>query len=216
MPLVPTRNAAPTTRTVEDRAMVLLSTHAVRDVDGRLIGLLRGGVLLNRNLPFIDHINAIVYPEGSLPFGSRGTATLFLDDVRISTNVRLFGTERADRAIGTRVSRRVRDAVLGRGTTWLRPRVRRQRLVRLGLPAADRQRRARASACSTSASSSGRSRWLKYGMLAGIGALFSGVMIVAAIVSLRWAGAIFRPLEQMEATMQPRARPAPWTRASDR
>jgi hypothetical protein len=52
----------------------------------------QGGVLLNRNLPFIDHINGIVYPQGSLPFGSQGTATLFLDDVRISTNVRLFGS----------------------------------------------------------------------------------------------------------------------------
>ncbi len=210
VPLLPTRNAAPTTRMVEDRAMVLLSTHAVRAVDGRLIGLLRGGVLLNRNLPFIDHINSIVYPEGSLPFGSRGTATLFLDDVRISTNVRLFSTEpqadaeaamHASRAIGTRVSRDVRDAVLGRGTTWLhRAFVVSDWYVSGYQPLTD---------------SAGHRvgmlyvgilerpfTLLKYGMLAGIGALFSGVMIVAAIVSLRWAGAIFRPLEQMEATMR--------------
>jgi len=78
----------------------------------RLLGLLRGGVLLNRNLAFIDHINEIVYPQGALPFGSQGTATLFLDDVRISTNVRLFGSD-GERAIGTRVSQAVRDAVLG-------------------------------------------------------------------------------------------------------
>jgi signal transduction histidine kinase len=38
--------------------------------------------------------------------------------------------------------------------------------------------------------------------LAGIGALFFAVMIGAAIVSLRWARAIFSPLEQMAATMQ--------------
>ena len=76
-------------------------------------------MLLNRNLPFIDHINGIVYPEGSLPFGSQGTATLFLDDVRISTNVRLFGADPTNRAIGTRVSQTVRDEVLGRGGTWL-------------------------------------------------------------------------------------------------
>ena len=105
--LVGTRNAAPTDRTREERAMVLLSTRAVRATDGTLLGHVRGGVLLNRNLDFIDHINQIVYPEGALPFGSRGTATLFLDDVRISTNVRLF--DAADgragsgerRAIGT-------------------------------------------------------------------------------------------------------------------
>ena len=73
-------------------------------------------MLLNQNLPFIDHINRIVYPDGSLPFGSQGTATLFMDDVRITTNVRLFQDERA---IGTRVSQAVSDAVLRRGSTWL-------------------------------------------------------------------------------------------------
>jgi two-component system NtrC family sensor kinase len=119
VPLVPTRNAAPTARQVEDRAMLLLSTRAVRSPQGELLGHVQAGVLLNRNLPFIDHINEIVYPEGSLPFASRGTATLFLDDVRISTNVRLFGAEQDQRAIGTRVSQTVRETVLGRGTTWL-------------------------------------------------------------------------------------------------
>ena len=119
VPLLPTRGAAPTERTQESRAMVVLASHPVHAADGRLLALVQGGVLLNRNLPFIDHINQIVYPEGSLPFGSRGTATLFLDDVRISTNVRLFGPAREERAIGTRVSQAVREAVLGRGSTWL-------------------------------------------------------------------------------------------------
>ena len=62
VPLVDTRNAAPTQRTREQRAMVLLSNHAVRSPDGRVLGHVQGGVLLNRNLPFIDHINEIVYP----------------------------------------------------------------------------------------------------------------------------------------------------------
>ena len=116
--LVATRNAAPTERISEDRAMVMLALAPVQALDGRPLGLLRGGVLLNRNLAFIDHINEIVYPRGALPFGSQGTATVFLDDVRISTNVRLFGQD-GERAIGTRVSQAVRDAVLGRGDTWL-------------------------------------------------------------------------------------------------
>ena len=116
IPLVPTRNAAPTQRSVEDRAMVALTSLPVLDAQGRTLGLLSGGLLLNQNLEFIDHINRIVYPQDSLPFGSQGTATLFLDDVRITTNVRLFQDQRA---IGTRVSQTVRDAVLGRGETWL-------------------------------------------------------------------------------------------------
>ena len=128
VPLLPTRNALPTPRSHEDRAMVVHALAPVRAADGRLLALVQAGVLLNRNLPFIDHINAIVYPAGALPFGSHGTATLFLDDVRISTNVRLFAEEpdqaidaqRGEaRAIGNRVSQVVREAVLGRGETWL-------------------------------------------------------------------------------------------------
>ena len=204
VPLVATRNAAPTERAVEDRAMVLLANRSVRGADGTLLGHVQGGVLLNRNLPFIDHINQIVYPEGSLPFsewGSRGTATLFLDDVRISTNVRLFGGENSERAIGTRVSQKVRDAVLGRGTPWLdRAFVVSDWYVSAYQPLTD---------------GSGRRvgmlyvgilerpfTLLKYGVLASVGALFLAVMVVAAWVSLRWARGIFRPLEQMEATMQ--------------
>ncbi|RZI39189.1 two-component sensor histidine kinase, partial [Herbaspirillum sp. HC18] len=75
-----------------------------------------GGTLLNQNLEFIDTINDLVYRAASLPEGSQGTATLFLDDVRISTNVRLF---EGRRALGTRVSAAVRSAVLGEGRTWL-------------------------------------------------------------------------------------------------
>jgi signal transduction histidine kinase len=201
VPLVSTRNAAPTERVHEERAMVLLSTRSVRAPDGQLLGHVRAGVLLNRNLPFIDHINEIVYPEGSLPFGSRGTATLFLDDVRISTNVRLFGPAKDERAIGTRVSQSVRDAVLGRGQTWLdRAFVVDDWYVSAYQPLSD---------------SAGKRvgmlyvgyleapfTLLKYAALAGIGVVFFAVMIVAAVVSLRWARTIFKPVERMEATMQ--------------
>jgi signal transduction histidine kinase len=209
VPLVNTRNAQPTTRTHEDRAMVVRAGAPVRDAAGRVVARLQAGVLLNRNLPFIDHINDIVYPAGSLPFGSVGTATLFLDDVRISTNVRLFreaggaadADSRADsRAIGTRVSQAVRAAVLQRGETWLdRAFVVNDWYV---------------SAYEPLHNSAGERVgmlyvgylerpfiWLKYGVLAGIGVVFFAVMVVAAFAAARWARSIFRPLEQMADTM---------------
>lgn len=201
VPLVATRNAAATERRVEDRAMVLVSRRAVRAPDGRLLGQVQGGVLLNRNLPFIDHINEIVYPEGSLPYGSRGTATLFLDDVRISTNVRLFGTEKEERAIGTRVSQTVHDAVLVHGSTWLdRAFVVNDWYVSGYQPLADGQ--GRRIGMLYVGFLERPFTLLKYGALAGIGVVFFAVMIVAAIVSLRWARTIFSPIERMEATMQ--------------
>lgn len=198
IPLIATRGAAPTTRAVEDRALVMLSTTPVLDVRGETLALLRGGVLLNQNLHFIDHINRIVYPDGSLPFGSRGTATLFMDDVRITTNVRLFQDQRA---IGTRVSQAVRDAVLQRGDTWLdRAFVVNDWYVSAYEPLMD---------------AAGRRvgmlyvgyleepfRLVKYNMLGLIVGIFLFVMVLAALFSVRWARSIFRPVEQMNRTMQ--------------
>ncbi|MDH4060700.1 MAG: cache domain-containing protein [Aquincola sp.] len=205
VPLVATRNAAPSDRDREDRAMVLVARAAVQGDDGRPIGTVHAGVLLNRNLAFIDHINSIVYPEGSLPFGSRGTATLFLDDVRISTNVRLFGGDenRTDgsRAIGTRVSQQVREQVLGTGTPWLgRAFVVNDWYVSGYQPLVD----------------GGGQRvgmlyvgylerpftWVKYGMLLAIGLLLVGMMAAAALLSLRLARSIFAPLERMAETVR--------------
>lgn len=201
VPLVPTRNAVPTERTHEERALVLLSTRALRDATGRVLGHVQAGVLLNRNLAFIDHINEIVYPPGSLPFGSVGTATLFLDDVRISTNVRLFGGVGDERAIGTRVSREVREQVLERGQTWLdRAFVVNDWYVSGYLPITDG--RAQRVGMLYVGYLERPFLLVKYGALAAIGVTFFAVMVVAAFVSLRWARTIFRPLEQMEATMQ--------------
>ena len=112
LPLVPTKAALPTTRSRETRGMVVHSAAPAQAGGGVLVA----GVLLNQNLDFIDTINNLVYPKASLTEGSRGTTTLFLDDVRISTNVRLFENVRA---LGTRVSVVVRAAVLDEGRTWL-------------------------------------------------------------------------------------------------
>ena len=110
--LVPTKAALPSTRTRETRGMVVHSAASVSQGQGVLVA----GVLLNQNLDFIDTINDLVYPAASLTEGSRGTTTLFLEDVRISTNVRLFENVRA---LGTRVSVAVRQTVLDDGLTWL-------------------------------------------------------------------------------------------------
>ncbi|WP_424894777.1 sensor histidine kinase [Tepidimonas sp. HKU79] len=198
IPLMPTRNAAPTDRTIEDRAMLMLASMPVPP-DAPVPGLvLHGGLLLNHNLDLIDHINRIVYPEGALPFGSQGTATLFLDDVRISTNVRLFGDRRA---IGTRVSQAVRDAVLEQGQTWLdRAFVVNDWYVSAYEPLHD---------------ASGHRigmlyvgileaplRWVRLGVLIGTAALFAAVMVATVAWSLRWARALIQPVERMHATMR--------------
>ena len=197
VPVVPASGSAPGARAWEDRAMVMLALAPIREPEGRLLGYVQGGVLLNRNVSLIDHITEIVYPEGSLPFGSQGTASLFLGDLRVSTNVRLLGNERA---VGTRVSPSVRDTVLESGGTWLdRAFVVDEWYISGYQPLVDGAGQ-RVGMLSIGYLERPFTRF-KYGVLAGVSAIFVSVMIVAALVSLRWARSIFRPLEQMARTM---------------
>ncbi len=116
LPLLRTRRARPTQRTREDRAMLIRARQPVMSAGGYVVAVLDGGVLLNNNFALVDAIRDLVYGPGSLPAGSIGTVTVFLDDVRISTNVpRVAGK----RALGTRVSDAVSRAVLERGDKWI-------------------------------------------------------------------------------------------------
>lgn len=116
LPLLQTKRARPTQRTEETRGMVIRAQQPVVGADSNVIAVLDGGVLLNNNFGFVDEIRDLVYGPGSLPAGSIGTVTVFLDDVRISTNVpRIAGK----RALGTRVSEEVSRAVLDQGKKWI-------------------------------------------------------------------------------------------------
>ncbi|NGN41118.1 HAMP domain-containing protein [Mesorhizobium sp. CGMCC 1.15528] len=194
--LVSTPNAVPTERNTETRGMVVHSASPVALRDGRAAALV-GGTLLNQNLVFIDTINDLVYREASLPEGSQGTATLFLDDVRISTNVRLFENKRA---LGTRVSAAVRSAVLGRGQTWL--------------DSAFVVNDWYISAYEPITDSFGKRVGMlyvgflekpftaaKYQTLATIVLAFLAITAASVPIFLRWASGIFKPLERMTDTI---------------
>ncbi|MEM1377460.1 MAG: cache domain-containing protein [Pseudomonadota bacterium] len=113
IPLVETQAARSLAKTVESRGMVLLAVY--EDPSSGVI--LAGGRLLNQNLGVIDAMNDLIYRNQTNDSEQRsGTTTLFLDDVRISTNVRLFEGERA---LGTRVSEVVWQQVMVEGRLWL-------------------------------------------------------------------------------------------------
>jgi len=46
-------------------------------------------MLLNNSTQLVDRIRDLVYASNTLPKGSIGTVTLFMDDLRVSTNVPL-------------------------------------------------------------------------------------------------------------------------------
>jgi two-component system NtrC family sensor kinase len=80
-----------------------------------LYGVLYGGILLNRSENIVDTVRETVFQGENYKGRSVGTATIFLDDIRISTNV-LDPDGR--RAIGTRVSPEVKKTVLDNGKRW--------------------------------------------------------------------------------------------------
>lgn len=115
MKLTETPHAAPSERDELTEGMLLEAAAPVLAADGHMVGVLLGGVLLNRNDQIVDRISDTVFRHETYEGRLVGTATIFQDDVRISTNVMLAdGT----RAISTRASGEVARAVLGQGQSW--------------------------------------------------------------------------------------------------
>ena len=196
-PFIVTENATPTARAAESRGMVIHAAAPLRDATGAVRAVVVGGSLLNKNLDFVDGLNEIVYPEGALPFGSQGTATLFLDDVRVATNVRLF---EGARAIGTRVSQAVRQAVLGEGRTWLDSAfVVNDWYVSAYEPVLDGDGQ-RVGMLYVGYLEKPFRR-VKQTTLAIIVGVFLLAMGGASLISLHWARGIFKPIERMHGTM---------------
>jgi len=101
-----------------ESGMMLCAAAPVRGSDGTLVGVLRAGLLVNRNYALVDQVRNTVFREERYRGRFLGTATIFQGDVRVSTNVQ---REDGSRAIGTRVSREVYDHVLRQGKKWVGP-----------------------------------------------------------------------------------------------
>jgi len=113
---IPTPMARPRPETEETAGMMLRAAAPILDPDGNVIGAIYGGVLLNRNFDLVDKIKATVFQNLQYKGRDIGTATLFLDDLRISTNVK---NEDGSRAVGTRLSEEVYNRVIREGKQWI-------------------------------------------------------------------------------------------------
>jgi two-component system, NtrC family, sensor kinase len=116
MAVIPTPKAKHRENVVETAGMMLKAAVPLFDATGHFLGVLTGGILLNRNFELVDKINEIVHEHEVYRGRDIGTATIFQGDLRISTNVK---NEDGSRAISTLVSEEVADAVLTRGERWL-------------------------------------------------------------------------------------------------
>ena len=117
---IPTRHtphARPYKRQAENRGMFLVAAAPVLAHDGTVAGVLYGGVLMNGDNRLVDRITQVVFQHGEhlQPDSISGTATLFLDDVRIATTV---VDSSGQRAIGSMMSADVYD-LISRGEKWI-------------------------------------------------------------------------------------------------
>jgi len=98
--LIDTPLARPREETEVTDGMMLKAAAPIFDQDNNLLGVVYGGVLLNRNYEIVDKVKQTVYENIKYEGQDIGTATIFMDDIRISTNVK---NQDGTRAIGTRV-----------------------------------------------------------------------------------------------------------------
>ena len=197
LPLLETPRARPTDRKVEQRGMMIRAIYPVKVSSGKIVALLDGGVLLNGNFNFVDAIRDLVYGPGSLLEGSIGTVTVFLDDVRITTNVPLAPGERA---LGTRVSDEVRTKVLDQGETWIdRAFVVNDWYISAYEPILDETGKRVGMLYTGYLEAPYRlSLWRALAVLLF---MFLALMVLSSLVAIRGAKSIFKPLEGMTKVM---------------
>ena len=98
-----------------DALLINAAAHFPLEVKGN-DAILVGGILLNHNLPLIEHMREIIYPVGMLPGEAEGLASIYTEgsSVAVSRQRRL-----GQRSIGDRAPVDAVQAVMGQGDLWL-------------------------------------------------------------------------------------------------
>jgi two-component system NtrC family sensor kinase len=111
---MPTKMAKPSAESEYLSGMALVAAVPIIE-SNRFLGVLYGGILLNQNHEIVDRVRDTVFQHEVYNGRSVGTATIFLNNVRISTNVlNPDGT----RSVGTAASEEVAKQVLIDGKKW--------------------------------------------------------------------------------------------------
>jgi len=114
--VVPTPKSRSRAEREETSGLMLKAAVPIFDLKNQFIGVAYGGILLNRNFEIVDKIKQTVFQDVKYQGEEIGSATIFQDDLRISTNVQ---NENGARAIGTRAAQDVYDRVVTQGERWI-------------------------------------------------------------------------------------------------
>jgi two-component system NtrC family sensor kinase len=114
--IIKTPLAAEITGDKLSEGMVMRAAYPIMNKQKKLLGILIGGVLINKDNVIVDQIKETVYHGEKYKGREMGVATIFQGGVRISTNVM---TKDNRRAIGTILSKEVYDQVIREGKDWV-------------------------------------------------------------------------------------------------
>jgi len=114
-----TPKARPVSKKIENRGFIIAAAVPFVSLDNEnneiILGLLMGGYLINNHFEIVDKIKSQVFQDQSYKGEDIGTATIFFDDLRISTNVKNKDNQRA---VGSCMSTEVYDYVINEGKVW--------------------------------------------------------------------------------------------------
>ena len=114
--LIPTEHARPVAEKTLEKAMAMEYAAPITDKEGNIKGVIYCGKFINKNADLINKIHESIFEDETFEGKPIGTVTIFLDDVRIATNVL---DKKENRAEGTRVSQEVYEEVVVKGNYWL-------------------------------------------------------------------------------------------------
>ncbi len=114
--VVSTPKARPAKNKVLEDAMAVGFAKPLYGENGKVKSVMHGGKIINRDSDLVDKIRDFAFENKLYNKKPIGTVTIFLDDVRIATNVL---NSKGDRAIGTRVSESVYKKVVEGGRPWV-------------------------------------------------------------------------------------------------
>lgn len=83
---------------------------------GEQDAVLVGGILLNKNVPLVEHMRAIIFPVGMLPGDAEGMTAIYSERVNIAISRQ---RQQGQRFIGARATEAVYQQVVQRGEPWL-------------------------------------------------------------------------------------------------
>lgn len=111
-----TPRARPSTEKELENAITMEFARPLYDRQGKYRGVLCAGRLINNDIDIIKKIHSYVFEETTIKGKPFGTVTIFLDDVRVATNVL---DDEGNLAVGTCVSSNVYERVVKDGRLWV-------------------------------------------------------------------------------------------------